>query len=123
MGKGKKRAKCKVCLAAQKREYYKNNPDKAKHRNLKTIYGITKDRFTEMSEAQGHACACCGRVAPLNVDHCHSTGQVRGLLCTNCNFALGHFKDSVEVIQKAIDYLKQHGSENRTCQNPPDTLY
>jgi hypothetical protein len=40
------------------------------------------------------------------------------LLCTNCNFALGHFKDNVEVIQKAIDYLKEHGSVSRTC---PDT--
>ena len=122
MGKGKKRAKCKPCLAAQKREYYKNNPDKAHQRNLKTFYGITKQDFQKMCEEQGEACACCGKVAPLNVDHCHITGKVRGLLCTNCNFALGHFKDNVEVIQKAIDYLKEHGSVSRTCLDPNGML-
>lgn len=114
MGKGKKRSKCKVCLAAQKREYYKNNPDKAHQRNLKTHYGITKHDFTEMFDRQGGACACCGKVAPLNVDHCHSTGKVRGLLCTNCNFALGHFKDDVDLIKKAIEYLKRDGSVSPT---------
>jgi hypothetical protein len=113
-GAGKKRAKCKKCLADQKRDYYKRNPDKAHQRNLKTFYGITKQDYAEMFEKQNGACACCGKVSPLNVDHCHSSGTVRGLLCTNCNIALGHFKDDVDLIRKAIAYLKHHGAKNRT---------
>ena len=121
-GSGKKRAKCKICLAAQKRDYYKRNPDKAHHRNLKTYYGITKQEYTEMFEEQNGACACCGKVASLNVDHCHSTGQVRGLLCTNCNFGLGQFFDNVSLLEKAITYLKEHGSVSRTCPDPDNML-
>ena len=106
-GKGKKRAKCKVCLAAQKREYYKKNPDKAHQRNLKTFYGITKQEYQEMYERQGGVCACCEKKARLSVDHCHKTGKVRGLLCTNCNLALGHCKDDPQILLNLIEFLKQ----------------
>lgn len=43
----------------------------------------------------------------LYIDHCHKTNQVRGLLCFSCNSALGHFKDNVESLKKAIKYLKK----------------
>jgi len=110
-GKGKKRSKCKVCLAAQKREYYRNNPDKAHHRNLKTFYGITKQEYQEMCENQGGACACCGKRGKLNVDHCHKTGKVRGLLCTNCNFALGHCKDDPQILLNLIHFLERERAQ------------
>lgn len=41
-----------------------------------------------------------------HIDHCHETGAVRGLLCRSCNLGLGHFKDRVELLEKAMTYLK-----------------
>ena len=108
-GAGKKRAKCKPCLARKKREYYKKNPDKARRRNLKTYYGITVEQYDEMVQEQNGCCAACDKSTDnLVVDHDHSTGKVRGLLCSNCNLALGHFQDDVERIQNAINYLERH---------------
>jgi hypothetical protein len=49
----------------------------------------------------------------LGIDHDHTTGQVRGLLCDNCNPALGSFKDNIETLQKAIDYLKEGKNSKR----------
>jgi hypothetical protein len=55
---------------------------------------------------QGHR-SCGGRVCRLAVDHDHHTGKVRGLLCNNCNRGLGRFKDSVEILEAAVRYLKR----------------
>jgi len=79
---------------------------------LKSEFGINIDIYNKMLEAQGGECAICGsRVADkagrmLHVDHCHKTGKVRGLLCTNCNTGLGKFKDDSILMLKAISYLK-----------------
>lgn len=65
-----------------------------------------------MFENQKGCCAVCQQKLDQGkhtcVDHCHETGNVRGLLCTNCNVALGHFKDSITLIESAIRYLKGH---------------
>ena len=53
-----------------------------------------------------NGCAICGRDdVPLVVDHCHSVGTLRGALCTNCNTGIGFFKDNVELLKNAINYL------------------
>ena len=110
-GKGKKRAQCKPCLARKKREYYKKNPDKARRRNLLTYYGITLEQFDKMVEAQNHCCAACGtHTDVLHVDHNHITGELRELLCMNCNLALGHVKDSVERLIQLRDYALKHST-------------
>lgn len=80
---------------------------------LKRNYGITYDNYLEMHNKQNGKCALCGgegfKMKPnsvaLVVDHCHATGRVRGLLCHNCNRALGLLKDNKEVLRKAIDYV------------------
>ena len=109
-GSGKKRAQCKPCLARKKREYYKKNPDKARRRNLKTYYGIDVETFDLMVEQQEGKCAGCGKLSDkLCVDHSHTTGKVRGLLCSNCNLALGHVKDDPNRLIQMIKYLKRHG--------------
>lgn len=62
-----------------------------------------------MLTSQGGTCAIChgtATVGRLAVDHCHLTGKVRGLLCTNCNTALGKLKDSKELLLNAINYLE-----------------
>lgn len=78
-------------------------------------YGVSLLEVERMLVAQENLCAICRREGfkmhdgvfmNLNLDHCHSTGVVRGLLCHNCNRALGLLKDDVDVMQRAIDYLK-----------------
>jgi hypothetical protein len=86
--------------------------DQKKH--YKKKYGITLNKYNDMLSAQGGVCAICsqpetrmlrGKVAALSVDHCHTTGKVRGLLCNRCNIGLQMFKDNAELIQKASEYL------------------
>lgn len=63
-------------------------------------------------------CEACGkkgeRVGEMHVDHCHDTGAVRGVLCFNCNAALGHVNDSIERLQSLIRYLNQKTEQNKT---------
>jgi len=88
------------------------NSGKSPRRNnyLKRKYGITQEDYDLMLENQSHGCNICG--APrgrsrLSVDHCHTTGKVRGLLCNNCNSGLGWFKDAAAVLASAIKYLNE----------------
>ena len=84
------------------------------NRYLLRTYGITWQQYTDMLEQQQHVCAICGgegfvmkehHKMKLVVDHCHTTGVVRGLLCHNCNRALGLLKDSRESLTNAMHYL------------------
>lgn len=78
---------------------------------LRKTYGIDIKQYNEMVKSQDYRCAICGLYQTekrlLVVDHCHDTGVIRGLLCHNCNVALGNFKDNVQSLENAIDYLKQ----------------
>lgn len=92
-------------------EWRKDNPDRSrawrdKHRIEK--YGLTGDQYESLLALQGSKCAICKDdfVVTPHIDHCHSTGKVRGLLCSTCNTALGKFKDDVEVLTSAITYLQ-----------------
>jgi hypothetical protein len=75
-------------------------------------FGVTEAHYEAMLLQQNNACAICCRSCPtgrmLAVDHDHSTGKVRGLLCMPCNRALGMFGDNAELLQKAITYLKEN---------------
>jgi len=63
--------------------------------------------YDAMYDAQGGACAVCGRTdEPLNVDHCHSSLKIRGLLCDRCNRGLGYFADKPELLRNAATYLE-----------------
>ena len=66
-----------------------------------------------MLEKQNNKCAICKKdrnifKKRLCVDHCHSTGKIRGLLCTNCNQGIGHLKDDLNIIKSAIRYLEEY---------------
>lgn len=86
-----------------------------KNRMLKYKYGISWDNFVELFEKQHGCCAICKTSLSListglkhntaNVDHCHQTNKVRGLLCNPCNQALGLFKDSTTILKNAEEYL------------------
>lgn len=84
-------------------------------RRLKRDYNITEDEFDNMLISQNSKCRICGETFDFStkmtacVDHDHSTGKVRGLLCNNCNSGLGLFKDSIVNLQSAIKYLATQG--------------
>lgn len=96
-----------------KSEYDKSHPERRKNNNLQRLYGISFDEYNKMLDAQGGACAICGKPSGtdkydiLRVDHDHDTGEVRGLLCLNCNSMLGLSGDSIQILARSIEYLKE----------------
>ena len=99
---------CKECLAK------KHDPVKTRTKRIKKVFGITFDDYNRMLKSQNNRCAICNSTATgnrrhknLNVDHCHTTGKVRGLLCHGCNSGIGSMKDDVELLDKAIAYLRE----------------
>jgi hypothetical protein len=98
-------SRCKPCVNAA--AVY--NPDRQRKYKLKHFYGITPDKYNEMYVEQEGACEIClKKFSKLHVDHCHDSGKVRGLLCHNCNVALGHLGDNLSILQNAISYLAKH---------------
>lgn len=94
------------------------NPIKMRASKLKYNHGITLEWYNSTLAAQGGGCAICGiPVCPqwgrLSVDHCHTTGRVRGLLCNACNVSIGRFRDQPERLRKAADYLEHHAKSPR----------
>lgn len=78
---------------------------------MRRQYGISMEQFNLLLSMQNGGCAICGKSIDLlrrrmNVDHCHETKKVRGILCTGCNTGLGHLGDSVEGLNRAVEYLK-----------------
>ena len=82
-----------------------------KRSNLMKDFGINADQYEAMLNEQNCTCAICGKQDICNrdlaVDHCHATKRVRGLLCTNCNMALGKFQDNLQNLLNAVEYLKR----------------
>ena len=75
-------------------------------------HGVASDEYARLSHEQGGKCAICGKQpikGSLSVDHDHRTGRVRGLLCHECNLAIGKLQDDVVVLRKAVAYLEAHG--------------
>jgi hypothetical protein len=98
------------------KQYYINNKinilNKTRKNTLKRCYDITIEQYNQMFNVQEGKCAICGRhqnelKQPLHVDHNHITGEVRGLLCYNCNPMLGYAKSNVNILKKAIEYLEE----------------
>jgi len=83
---------------------------------LKRMYGITQQDYDVMLVEQNNQCAICETTEPRGrhmsnyfvVDHCHTTGKVRKLLCHNCNTALGLVGDNTHILQSMIEYLREH---------------
>lgn len=86
--------------------------------SLKTKYGLSKADYDELFESQYGRCAICrfpedstykGTRRRLSVDHNHTTGKVRGLLCFKCNLALGHLREDPIAVQTMLGYIEEHG--------------
>jgi hypothetical protein len=115
------KAKCKACQCEAARGWAKDNPDKGRlnkwRSDLKIKYGMTEEQWWEIFDKQGGKCAICGEqetskhssgtVFRMSVDHCHTTGKIRGILCNNCNRAIGMLKDDARMLRRAADYLEE----------------
>ncbi len=87
-----------------------HNPEVYLNSRLKSVYKITLEEYNKMKEKQNNICAICFKAQTnkrLAIDHCHSTGKVRGLLCSSCNTALGLLKDNIDSMNNAIIYLQR----------------
>ena len=132
-----RRSNCKECYSLFDKEKYWKNPEIARNRTndyrsklrnkspeklklsnrntkLKRAYGITHNDYLLMLEQQNYKCACCGidnkdsGVKGLVVDHNHTTGEVRQLLCNNCNTALGLLKEDKTIINNLLKYIEEY---------------
>ena len=109
---------CQQHLKGEKSPHWKHGKSRTKEYNLnyhmKSSYGIEIKDYDVMFANQNGVCAICSGNPPngqrkkrLNIDHCHTTGNVRGLLCDACNRAIGLLKDSTEILGSAIQYLNK----------------
>lgn len=95
--------RCKPCVSESQRR-----------KHLKAKFGLTPEDYQKMSEDQNGVCAICKvrstdrKGYSLPVDHCHTTGQVRGLLCDYCNQGIGSFQDNPDLLMEAIKYLEKY---------------
>jgi hypothetical protein len=90
--------------------FYERNKEKVRNQKLKYMYGISLEDYNKMFIEQNGCCKICQDHQSkfknsLCVDHCHTTGKVRGLLCDQCNRGLGSFKDDIEIVKNIIKYL------------------
>lgn len=104
---GRNHIRCSSCKVIEERKKARLYERKL---ILKNVYGITVEKYNEMFNEQNGCCAICGEhqtslKKSLAVDHCHTSGEVRGLLCTNCNLLLGYATDDTKVLSNAINYL------------------
>jgi hypothetical protein len=84
---------------------------------LHRLYGLTLEEYEIMLIKQNYSCAACGTSQnslsrQLDVDHCHTTGKIRGLLCVSCNTALGLLKEDKERAKKLFQYLEYNSPKN-----------
>lgn len=123
----------KKCLACNDLFSVSGNAKAQKYCGLKCQkmhlrYGIDEYKYEDMLISQNYTCAICknpetatdirtGKIYELSVDHCHTTGQVRGLLCTNCNTAIGALQDSIPNLLSAIDYLEANSDLEPTAES------
>ena len=96
---------CKPCMKIHKKEHREKNPEKYQAYRRKWRYGIPLDAYDILLKEQEGLCAICKERKKLVLDHDHSTGEIRGLLCANCNLGIGNMKDSILILTSAIEYL------------------
>lgn len=109
----------------RKLEYWKTHretPEQNRTRQLRCRYGITAEEYDRMLELQNNGCAICGKETAYNngtkrlhVDHCHETGDIRGLLCSQCNTTLGHLEKL--SIEKVLSYLNKEKQNEKLNKN------
>ncbi len=103
------RGQCNKCEKRYNNSWYSTG--KWKDRHYRKLYGLETDEVKELFDKQDGLCKLCSKELIFNgrlthVDHDHTTGKVRGILCYSCNTSLGKLGDSIESIEKVLKYLK-----------------
>jgi len=123
--------RCKECTKVYSADYRKNNKEKVRETNkksylknkpaylrrveerrIKRVYGLSTKDYESLFEVQENRCLICNKeggakgATKLVVDHNHDSRKVRGLLCRQCNTALGGFKDDIGLLKKAVEYME-----------------
>ncbi len=110
--------RCIKCTTKYRKEWAETRGDKEtrcrRHNHFKRMYNITYDDFETLWIDQEYKCAICDSniSEKFNVDHCHTSGKVRGILCWDCNIGLGKFKDKIINLERAIKYLNKDKHDN-----------
>jgi hypothetical protein len=137
--RGRKRSLDKICKGCgitfrpySPQQFYCTDECSEENRYLIIKFGITSKDYWTMFEKQSGRCAICNgpgfsmhptiKRSPLVVDHCHDSGDVRGLLCHNCNRGLGLFQDNQEILQKAIEYLSEERATTIVKTSTPEQV-
>lgn len=105
-------SRCRPCHG----KYKKSNPNTQKNRKsekLKLRYGITYEQWEQMRQAENYSCMACGITekelgCTLDVDHCHTTGKARGLLCNACNTSLGRMYENADSLRALANYIEKY---------------
>jgi len=106
------RTQCKSCRNAYLKQWATANPDKRRAQKYRHRYGLTVEQYNSTLKEQNDRCAICQRLNYENseqfflVDHNHTTGEVLGLLCRNCNTAIGLLQDDHQIVGQAAYYLR-----------------
>lgn len=122
-----KQPKCKACAVKETQAWYATNKDVAKNTRLLSAYGMNLNEYKARIIAQDNSCPICnkqfsegafGPDSPV-VDHCHTNGHVRGIICNECNRGLGYFRDNKEALMNAAQYLVEDAlaleDRSRSC--------
>lgn len=114
------KAQCKQCYDKNRKDRYKTDEPYRKKliqnsldSKRKNQLGVSREQYKLLLESQNYCCAICqllldksSKRASGHLDHCHTTGKVRGILCLHCNTGLGMFRDDTDTLLSAIQYLK-----------------
>lgn len=104
------KSQCKVCAAGDFKAWRTENIEYARKADrilhYKRKYGLSQEHAEQLVENRNGQCLICQQEAPLVVDHCHVSGDVRGLICSACNSVLGYAKDNPQTLRNAIAYLE-----------------
>lgn len=119
--------RCKSC-AKEDTQLWKEQQSSKRLKDLyyKRTYGMSLDEFSMLLETQQNKCKLCYRDVTIEglgpdravVDHCHKDGHVRGILCNECNRALGYFHDNIQALENAVDYLRSDNAFPKKWRSP-----
>ncbi len=103
------RHECKTCVNKKQRGYYIENKEYLDQKNregyYKRKYKLTLEEIENLKKLANYKCEICYQDKPLVIDHCHKTGKIRGILCNQCNQALGSINESIMVAAGLQNYI------------------
>lgn len=108
---GRKSA-CKACSSVYFKQWRQKNIEQVKEQDkikqIKRTYNVSHEEALNYHNNRTGECPICGNIDFRVIDHCHTTGKIRGFICSACNSLLGYSRDNIKTLENAIKYLKDH---------------